>query len=95
MKQIQPLYKSESGVIHHLGLLILGILVLVVIGFAGYKVMENNKDNGSNNDEVTVQVDESQDADDEEDLSPEELDQEVQNAEAEATADDSEEGVNL
>lgn len=45
MKQLKTLHKSESGVIHHLGLIILGIIVVAAIGFAIIRIQADDDPN--------------------------------------------------
>lgn len=85
MKQIQSLRKSESGVIHHLGLFILGAIVLVGIGFAGYTVFQQNQNDSDA--PITVNIEDSEDADGEQkSVTEDEFNQDVDAAQAEAEA---------
>lgn len=59
MKQSKSLRSNELGVIHHLGLIILAIVVVSAAGFAGFRVWQNSNDNGNKTETAEVDPGES------------------------------------
>jgi hypothetical protein len=57
MKKTTSLRSNEAGVIHHLGLIVLVLVVVAVAGFAGFRVWQNAN---SNEGTETVEVNQSE-----------------------------------
>ncbi len=69
MKKTSSLRASESGVIHHLGLIILSVVVLAGVSFAIFQVVQKNAD--SNDAPVSINADSEEEGPSEKDVANE------------------------